>query len=160
METESYGWVGGRSRRDRAGRRAAEAACEAAGAGKRTGTARRRRRAKRYGEGPMPCGSATTPRSIAAAEKGQSGMDRDRGKAVCDAVCGSPGGRGYGGEPSGATSVRRGQGGARRRSRRGRGKTDTGGAELTRGQRPWPNVPQQRRSPGKEVGNGREPAAH
>jgi hypothetical protein len=45
------------------------AACEAAG-----GDTRWQQRAKRYGEGPMPCGSATTQLSIAAVEileKGQ-----------------------------------------------------------------------------------------
>ncbi len=38
----------------------------------------------------------------------------------------SAGGCDGGGEPSGATSVRRGQGGAKRRSRRSQGETDTG----------------------------------
>ncbi len=154
METESQGW-GGRRRRARAGRRAAEAACEAA-----DGDARRQRRARWYGEGPTPCGSATTPRSIAAAEKGQPVSP---GTGVRRSATRSAGGRGGGGEPSGATSVRRGQGGAnlhsaKRRSRLSQGKSDTGGAEHTRGKRPCPNVRQQRRVPGKEVGNGWEPA--
>jgi hypothetical protein len=43
----------------------------------------------------------------------------------------SAGERGGGSEPSGATSVRRGQGGAKRRSWLSQGKTDTGGAEHT-----------------------------
>jgi hypothetical protein len=111
-------------------------------------------RAKRYGVGPMPCGSATTRRSIAAAEKGQAVGTGARRSATRSA-----GGCGGGGEPSGATSVRRGQGEAKRRCRRSRGKTETGGAEHTRGKRPCQNVRQQRRVPGKEVGNGRGPAA-
>jgi len=151
-ETESQGWGELERRRSaRAGRRAAEAACEAAG-----GDARRRRRAKRYGEGPIACGSATTQRSITAAEKGQAVWP---GTGARRSATRSAGGRGGGGEPSGATSVRRGQGGAKRRSRLSRGETDTGGAERTRRMRPCPNVLQQRRIPGKEVGNGREPAA-
>jgi hypothetical protein len=80
----------------------------------------------------MPCGSATTPRSIAAAEKGQAVWP---GSQLAGTWRGglrrSAGERGGGGKPSGATSVRRGQGGAKRRSRQSRGKTDTGGAEFT-----------------------------
>jgi hypothetical protein len=94
-----------------------------------------------------------------AAEKGQAVLP---GTGARRSAMLSEGGRGGGGEPSGATSVRRGQGGAKRGSRQSRGKTGCGGADSgsavhTRG--PWPNVPQQRRSPGKEVSNWREPAA-
>jgi hypothetical protein len=122
METESH-WCGGkRRRRARVGRRAAEAACETA-----CGDVRRRRRAKLYG---MPCGFATKPLSIAAAEKGQAVWPGTGARLF---VTLSAGGRGGGGEPSGATSVRRGQGEAKRRSRLSRGETDTGGAEHTRG---------------------------
>jgi hypothetical protein len=65
-------------------------------------------RAKRYGEGPIPCGSVTTPLSNAAAEKGQAVCQRPgtgaRQSATLSAV-----GRRSGGEPSCATSVWRGQ---------------------------------------------------
>jgi hypothetical protein len=57
------------------------AAGEAGGGGTRW---QRRGWAKRYSEGPRPCGSTTTMQSSAAAEKGQNW-----GEAVCDAaVCG------------------------------------------------------------------------
>jgi hypothetical protein len=104
---------------------------------RRRSLSRRRRKVKRYGQGPP------------AARGRRRGLRR--------------GGRGVGEEPSGATSVRRGEGGTKRRSQRSRGVTDTGGAEHTRGKRPChgpgPNVHQQRRGPGKEVANGRDPAA-
>jgi hypothetical protein len=151
METESHWWGGELRRRARVGRRAAEAACEMA-----CGDVRRRWRAKRYGKGPMPCGFAKKPLSITAAEKGQAVWP---GTGARLSVTLSAGGRGSGGEPSGATSVRRGQGEAKRKSRRSRGETDTGGAKHTRGKLACPNIRQQRRVPGKEVGNRREPSA-
>jgi hypothetical protein len=64
---------------------------------------------------------------------------RDRGDAVCEtatrtrSATQSVGGLCDGGEQSGAMSVRRVQGGAKWRSRRSRGETDTGGTEHTRG---------------------------
>jgi hypothetical protein len=88
-----------------------------------------------------------------AAEKGQAVLPGARRSATL-----SEGGRGGGGEPSGATSVRRGQGGAKRGSRQSRGKTGCGGADSGSAEH-TPNVHQQHRSPGKEVSNGREPAA-
>jgi hypothetical protein len=81
-------------------RRAAEAACEAAG-----GNARRRLRAKRYGEGPMPWGSATMPQSIAEVEMDQAvwpGTGARRSGLLCGLLRGL---RVGGGEPSGVTSV-------------------------------------------------------
>jgi hypothetical protein len=153
METKSHGW-GGRRRRARAARRAAEAACEAA-----CGDARRRRRAKRYGAGlgpiMMPCGSATTQRSIAAAEKGQAAWP---GIGARRSATRSAGGRG--GTCRGRRARRRDDSDERPEGPGWRrGETDTGRAEHTRGMRPCPNVRQQRRVPGKEVGNRREPSA-
>jgi hypothetical protein len=139
-------------RRARAGRRAAEAACEAAG-----GDARRRRTrdsggpSGMLGEGPMPYGSATTQQSIAAAEKGQAVWP---GTGAGRSATRSASGRGGGGEPSGATSVRRGQKGVTWRSRRSLGETDTGGAEHTRGKRPCPNVRQQHRFQARRLATG------
>jgi hypothetical protein len=92
---------GGRKRRAQAGWRAAEAAYEAADGGMRW-----RRRAKRYGEGQMPCMSATTQQSIAVVEKGQEVWP---GTGARRSEMWSTGGRSCRGEPSGATSVLRGQ---------------------------------------------------
>jgi hypothetical protein len=99
METESHGW-GGTEEKGPGGAASGRGACEAA-----CGDARRRWRAKWYGEGPMPCGSATTPRSIAAAEKGQAVWP---GTGARRSATRSAGGRGGGGEPepSSATSFR------------------------------------------------------
>jgi hypothetical protein len=103
IETESHGCQWGGTGEEGP----AEAACAAAG-----GDARRRRRAKRYGnlKGLMPCGSVKTQLSIAAAEKGQAVWP---GTRVRRSATRSAGGRSCGGEPSGATRVQRGQGGAK-----------------------------------------------
>jgi hypothetical protein len=141
METESHGWVGGAKEKGPGG--------AVSGRGGMRG-GRRRREAATEGQAVWreidALWSATTPRSSAAAENGQAVWPGTGARlfATRSAV-----GRGGGGEPSSATSVRRGQGGAKQRSRRSQGETDTGGAEHTRGKRPCLNVRQQRRGPGK-----------
>jgi hypothetical protein len=139
---------GGGERRAQAEQQVAKAACEAAG-----GSARLQWMAKQYGKGPMPCGSETTPLSIAAVEKGQVVWPGNwaRLSATLSAV-----GQGGRGELSSVTIILRGQGGANERSQQIQGKTDTGGAEHTQGMSKFVAAALRSRQGGVK---GREPAA-
>jgi hypothetical protein len=105
-------------------------------------------------EALRPCGSATTPRSSAAAEGGQaavSNMARDLDWAVYDMPVVQ---RGDGGEPSGAVSGRRGHGEANKRSRPSRQETLRDRYWRSRAilmKATMQNLRQQHRRPGKEV---------
>jgi hypothetical protein len=96
-----------------------------------SGLSWRWRRFKRYGQGP-----------------GQGGLRRSLPVLVGSASAAAAEESQAGGAP--ATSVLRGQGGAKRRSQLSRGESDTGGAEHARGKQPCPNECQQHRVPGTE----------